>query len=1014
MWRKYKVQLSKKVRTLLLGTTYLGMVAAPALAQDAADQDAEPRELDKVVVVGSQVVGADIEGALPVTVVDAESFAENGFTSGEDIIRSIPQLGSIGFGAVRGGITGVNAARGDVASFNLRSVGEGNTLVLINGRRSVLHPITQTSSFDGVPITTTNANSLPPGAIDRVEILRDGAAALYGADAVAGVINYVLDDDYTGGEISVRGGKELDDGGRSDLNITGSKGFEFNDGRTNLVLSGSFSTRNGILAQQSGFNTSEDLRGRAPSEFASDISLDNRSSLEVTPFFNLNGIGTFHLRPVDLVRDNGSTLGVGDCGGRGFAGSDLVLNDGIQDLCIDSGGHDRALRPNRLSDRTLIPDTDRLNIFTFGKHELSDTMELYGEASYYYAKTDRQWEQASILSNGRFFVPADYYYNPFGPVTFADGRTNPNRLPGLDTSLVPEEGLGFELLSLRPVDVGPRQIEVTNESFRVLGGVRGEWGNWNYDSAFLYSEATAEDVSNNRISTPLLQASLSLDTPNAYNIFTGVNPGDPSSITDLTVNPRSAIDPFIVSSSREAETTLTLIDFKLSNASIFELPAGGVGIAVGAEFRREELDEDNSAIFDGSQPFIDPLDTSLAPGEVTNLSSLQGSSVRPDFGGERDVYSAYGELLVPLLADLPLIQSLDAQFAVRFEDFSQFGSVTKPKVALSWYPIDWLQVRAAYSEGFRAPSLVQLNLPDTSITTGVQDFAEGILLGTGDINAGPANGNYILETSGNINLQPEESENFNAGIVFTPTSNFTFTADYWSIEAVGTVGVLSDENESRLDAVLRAQGSSNPSVTRAAPDADNPLGEIILIQRGFENLGQRELEGIDLAVFYDLETDIGNFGFEVNAAKLNKFDQSPSGIAQQIVDFGADPTVLGSAVGSALEVEFFPEWRGSGRITWDSPDDKWGASLFGSYVGEVIEPSVTDSDGNFYTVEEDIRFNASVVRRDLFGDDSSLRIGVNNILDEDPPLADESFGYEGELHSVTGRYVFVSFTKQFN
>ena len=1009
-----KVQLSNKIRTFLLGTTCLGMVAAPALAQDAGDDDAETRELDKVVVVGSQVVGADIEGALPVTVVDSESFEANGFTSGEDIIRAIPQLGSIGFGSVRGGITGVNAARGDVASFNLRSVGEGNTLVLINGRRSVLHPITQTSSFDGVPITTTNANALPPGAIDRIEILRDGAAALYGADAVAGVINYVLDDEFTGAEISIRAGQELDDGERSDFDIKATKGFEFNNGLTNFVISGSYNSRNGLLAPESGFNTTQDLRGRAPEAFAGDLSLDNRSSLEVTPFFNLDGIGTFHLRPVDLVQDSGAVVGVADCGGRGFDGASLVLNDGVQDLCIDSGSHNRAQRPNREEQRTLIPDNERINLFAFGKHEVSDTMELYGEASYYYAKTYRQWEQASILSNGRFFVPADYYYNPFGPVTFADGRTNPNRLPGLDTSLVPEEGLGFELLSLRPVDVGPREIEVTNDSFRILGGVRGEWGDWNYDSAFLYSKATTEDVAKNRISTPLLQASLSLDTPDAYNIFTGVNPADPSSIDDQTVNPRSAIDPFIVSSSREAETTLTLIDFKVSNPAIYELPAGSVGIALGAEFRREELDEDNSAIFDGSQPFIDPLDTSLAPGEVTNLSSLQGSSVRPDFGGERDVYSAYAELLVPILADLPLVQSLDAQFAVRFEDFSQFGSVTKPKVALSWYPIDWLQVRAAYSEGFRAPSLVQLNLPDTSITTGVQDFAEGIALGTGDINSGPQNGNYILQTSGNIDLQPEESENFNAGIVFTPTSNFTFTADFWSIEAVGTVGVLSDENESRLDAVLRSQGSSNPSVTRAAPDADNPLGEIILIQRGFENLGQRELEGIDFAVFYNLDTDIGNFGFELNAAKLNKFDQSPSGIAQQIVDFGADPTVLGSAVGSALEVEFFPEWRSSGRITWDSADDNWGASLFGSYVGTVIEPSVTDADGNFFEVEEDIRFNASVVRRNLVGEGSTLRVGVNNIFDEDPPLADESFGFEGELHSPTGRYVFVSFTKQFN
>lgn len=1005
------------LKALLLGTTCFGMVASQAIAQGADETetaDSDVKQLERVVIVGSQVVGANIEGALPVTVVDSESFAENGFSSGEDIIRAIPQLGSIGFGAVRGGITGVNAARGDVASFNLRSVGEGNTLVLINGRRSVLHPITQTSSFDGVPVATTNANALPPGAIERVEILRDGAAALYGADAVAGVINYVLDDEFTGAEISVRAGQELEDGERTDFNITGSKGFEFNSGRTNLIFSASYDNRNGVLARESGFNSSEDLRGRAPEAFAGDTSLDNRSSLEVTPSFALDGVGTFHLRPLDLVRDNGAVLGVADCGGNGFAGADVVLNDGVQDLCIDSGSHDRALRPNRHEQRTLIPDNERFNIFAFGKHELSDTVELYGEASYYYAKTYRQWEQASILSNGRFFVPADYFYNPFGPVNFDDGRVNPNRLPGLDPALVPVEGLGFELLSLRPVDVGPRQVEVTNDSFRLLGGVRGDWGDWSYDSAILYSEATTEDVASNRISTPLLQASLSLDTPDAYNIFTGVNPADPSSIFDSTPNPRSAIDPFIVSSSREADTSLTLVDFKLSNPSIYSLPAGDVGIALGAEYRRETLDEDNSAIFDGSTPFIDPLDTSLAPGEVTNLSSLQGSSVRPDFDGDRNVYSAYAELLVPVLKDLPLINSLDVQLAARFEDFSGFGSITRPKVAVSWYPVDILQVRASYSEGFRAPNLVQLNSPATSITTSVDDYALGIALNTGDINSGPDNGNYILETSGNSDLEPEKSENISAGVVFTPTSNLTFTVDWWSIETDGTVGVFSDENESRLDAVLRASGSSNPSVVRGAPTVDNPLGPITLIRRSFENLGRRELTGIDIGAFYDIDTDFGNFGLELNAARLNEFDQAPSGFAADIVAFGADPTVLGSAVGSALEVEFFPKWRGSGRLTWNSSDDKWGASIFGSYVGEVIEPTVTDANGNFFEVDEDIRFNGSVVRRDLIGEGSSLRIGVNNIFDEEPPLADESFGFEGELHSPTGRYVFLALTKSFN
>ncbi|UTW54726.1 TonB-dependent receptor domain-containing protein [Kordiimonas sp. SCSIO 12610] len=1001
------------LRSILLGS--ISLSAAQGVYAQNSSQDAgtdEDEVFEEIVVTGTQIKGSDIAGSLPVTVLDSEAFKENGFSTGEDILRAIPQVGSIGFGAVRGGITGVNAARGDIASFNLRSIGEGNTLVLINGRRTVLHPITQTSSFDGVPVTTSNANALPPGAIERVEVLRDGAAALYGADAVAGVVNYLLQDDFTGTQVTGRIGFE-EDGGQEDFNFKVTHGFDLNEGRTNIVVSASYDNRSGFNALQKDFINSEDLRSLVPEEFAGDLSLDNRSSLEVTPFFDLDGIGTFHLRPTNLTADNGSLLGAAQCGGRGLTPESVQLTDGLQSLCIDSGSHNRALRPNRLAQRTLIPDNERVNIFGFAKHEINSNLEAYAEVSYYYAQTERTFEQASILSNGRFFVPADYFYNPFGPVTFADGRVNPNRLPGLDPNVVPEEGLGFELLSLRPVDLGPREIEVTSYSYRFLGGLRGNWGEWDFDTAVLYSAADTIDRFSNRISTSLLQQSLSLDTPDAYNIFTGVNPSDPSSIVDLTVNPRSVIEPFLVDGFRDAESSLFLADFKVSNPSVFELPAGGVGVAAGIEYRRETLDENNSAIFDGSQPFIDPLDTSLAPGEVTNLSNLQGSSVRPDFNGDRNVFSAYAEALIPVVRDAPLAQSIDIQLAGRYERFSGFGDIFRPKFALSWFPIQEIQFRGAYSLGFRAPNLVQLNSPATSITTGVDDYAEGILLGTGDINNGPDNGNYILETAGNPDLEPERTKNLSLGVVIEPTPGLIITADFWRIEQNGTVGVFSDENESRLDAVLRAQGSFNPSVIRGTPDEDNPLGEILIIQRSFENLGQRITRGLDFGINYSFETDIGGFNIDLNAARLLAFNQAPSGAAQALVDFGANPDVLGAAVGSALEIEFFPKWRGTGRLTWNSNDGLWGASLFANYVGEVFEPTVTDPNGNFFQVDDQIRVNTSIVRRDLFIEDTTIRIGVNNLFDVDPPLADESFGFEGELHSPLGRLFFVDYTINF-
>ncbi|WP_017931812.1 TonB-dependent receptor domain-containing protein [Robiginitomaculum antarcticum] len=984
----------------------------PLMAINAYAQVDEPdKPYDEIIVVGTQIKGADIAGDLPVSVITAEDLVAAGLESGEDLLRSIPQVGAIGFNGENASIVGINSARGDVASYNLRSLGEGNTLVLLNGRRMVLHPITQTDF--GVPVTTPNANTLPTGAIKRVEVLRDGAGAIYGADAVGGVINYVLDDDYDGAVISSRFGGELD-GGRLSFNLRGAKGFQLNEGRTSVVVSASADWRDGLLAREKDYAANSDQRVNAPDAFANDLSLDNRSSLEVFSRVDFNGLGGFHLRPTDLVRDNGNLLTVDDCGGRGLDGAQTSFFDGVYNVCLDSSGQDRAIRPNRNEQRTLVSDNERYNFFGYINHELSADMELYGEASYYQSKTERQWEQASILSNGRFFVPSDYYYNPFGPVTFDDGRANPNRLPGLDPTIVPVEGLGFEVISLRPVDVGPRDITVTGDSFRLLGGIRGQFSGWDYDSALLHSGATVTDSTDNRISTPLLQASLRLDTPAAYNIFTGVNPNNPASITDFTPNPRNVIDPFIVNVTRAAETQLTLADFRVSNPSIYALPDGNIGIGLGVEFRSETFDENNSDLLDGSAPFIDPLDTSLAAGEITNQSSVQGSSFRPDISGDRQVFSAWGELLIPVLRNRPLFYQLDVQAAVRYENFSGSGDITRPKIGVAWSPIEQIKFRGAYSLGFRAPNLVQLNTPVSNLTTSVDDFAEGIFLGTGDINDGPSNGNYVLETSGNPDLQPETSENINLGVVLEPINDFTFTADFWRVETEGTTGVPSGSNASRLDALLRDQGSFNPNVIRDTPDADNPLGEIVLIRRGFENLNRRTVEGLDLGAQYRRETGFGDLNFKVNAARLLTFDQEPGELADRLVAFGADPDSLGSAAGSLIETSDFPKWRGHASVGWRGLNSDWSAFVSANYVGSVIQTFVTDADGNAYEVPSRIVVNGSITKRNLFQEGLRAQLGMQNVFDEDPPFSDSTYGYNGALHSNLGRYVYLRMTKNFD
>ncbi|UTW45739.1 TonB-dependent receptor [bacterium SCSIO 12696] len=995
------------------------LVMAPLSMAFAEESEDEAVVDEEIVAVGSQIKGVNIAGTLPVTQLTADDISATGAVDGEDLVRSIPQIGAVGFTETRGGTTGVNAARGDVSSINLRSIGDGNTLVLLNGRRLVLHPITQTSSIDGVPVTAVNVNALPVAGLERVEVLRDGAGALYGSDAVAGVVNYVVKKEGDQGRFNVRLGTETGTT-RDDISVSGFKTFQFNDGATFLTVSGSFDSKDGVLASEYGFSSNEDIRGLLPERFQDDTSGDNRTTLDFLPRLTYDVLGNLQLRPANVVGNQISNptptfFGPDQCGDTGIDGNLFTFESDGQLLCLDNDigsetldSLEDAIRFNRNEVRTLVPDRERFNFYSYLSHELESGTELYGEFSYYYSETDRIREQPSILSNGRFRVAADYFWNPLGPVG------SPNRLPGLD-GIIPDEGLGFELREFRPVTLGPRQTTVESDSYRFLVGATGEWGeNWSWDTALVHSEANTEDSTSNRVLTSALQAALN-NTPNAFNIFSSVNPNDPTSGIDASPADPSTFQSFLTTVVRDVTTTLTLVDFKLSNASLFALQGGDAALGLGVEYRQEELDEDNSSNLDGSAPFIDPLDTSLAPGEVTNPSDVQGSSTRPDVFADRDVFSAYAELVLPILADVPGAASLDAQIAVRYEDFDDVGSITRPKFALSWSPIEQLQFRAAFSEGFRAPNLIQLNSPGTSITTGVDDFATGIALGTGDINDGPANGNYVLTTSGNQNLTPEESENLSFGIVVSPTDDLTITLDWWEVESVGTVGVLSDENESRLDAVLRAQGSFNPRVIRDASTIDpvtNPFGDIVQITRSFENLNTRTVEGVDIQVEYSFDTDIGSFKAGLNGARTLSFDQEAGGDALQIVAAGADLAVLGSAVGSQVEREFIPRWRASGSLSWNSNDDLWGARLFGSFVGKVFEPTITDN-GDFFFLETQTRFNASVVRRDLFGEGSSVTFGVNNLTGEEPPVADESFGFEGELHSSRGRYFYLSATYTF-
>lgn len=919
---------------------------------------AKETSIEKIQVVGSNIRGQEDRGTLPVTILSAEDFEDSGITSGAELLSELPQQGAVSFNSERV-VGGVNDARGDVSSINLRGLGTGYSLTLLNGRRLVLHPGTQAE--DLVPVTTVNSNTLPVSGLKRVEVLRDGAAAIYGTDAIAGVINYALKDENDGGVVNIHYG--VNDGtDRETVSMSGSGGWYLNDDKTHVTLSGSIYDRGMLMASERAYSASSDNREykEVPDEFLGDTDLDGRTTSTPWGEFSSDTLGTFHIQPSS---DSGCVV-------------ELEGN-----VCADSGSNTRDLRYDSNSERSLSSAVSRYNLYTLVTHQLSDELELYGEALYYQAEADRLREQSGNLTAQRFTIAADAYYNPFGE--------------------------DVTLRRYRPIDTGAREINVKDYSYRLLGGLRGYSGDWDWDSAMLYSKANTLDKAN-RIDTTLFQQAVnSTDVATAYNVFSGGSLGSPT-IGDDTVNSQDVIDSFMVNIERESETELALWDFKLSNASLFSLPAGDVGFATGVEYRYESFFDKRSDLLNGTTSFVD-----YVTGDENALASrVLGSSPTPDSEGSRNVFSAYTEFAIPVLANLPLIDRLDMQLAARYESFSDVGDVLKPKVAMSWQINPQVKVRAAYSKGFKAPGLPQINAVDVARSNTRSDPVYGVRQGTLELR------------NGSDTLKSEKSTNKSVGLVLVPAENLVLTVDYWKINQTDIVGILSSQTQILYDALLRSEGSFNENVVR------DESGEIQYVANDYLNLLPREIAGIDYSASYHLETNIGDFSFDLNASNLRQFDQGVDWMTNTVVAaqesgndallYNGETVELWGSDGSLLRQGGHPEWRGNLGVKWQL--ESWGAGVRYKYISSVIDTGLyySDTEGNtvYYTIDSWTTIDAYV--NYSFDDEGNgilnktkLTFGARNLEDKDPPFSSSTFGYDSSLHSSGGRYLYLTLSKRF-
>ena len=975
-------------------------VSAYSVAQD--DETA----IEEVIVVGSQIKGASISEALAVSVVGAADIEAMGVDSGDELFALIPENGQNFFNEAENISGGVNSGRGDLGAFNLRNLGTGNTLVLLNGRRLVNSATYQTEEIGGsfIPVNTVNSNHIPVWGIDRVEVLRDGASALYGADAVAGVVNTVLKDDFEGFNIRFRH-SEFENTPSTRQSITAEWGKDFNDGRTNVGVFFNYYHRDRVSSNDDPRWADSDFRRRIPedSPWAGNTAFRNDSANGLYPQMDvlttreptsLNGVitdtaGEFETYPIGDSRCqytiNATTCGAVD--GQGTYRYDLNGNNGYG--------------------RDLASELDRMSVFANITHELENGIESFTEISYYESETNLIRHASASFSSLKLVMGADNPYNPLG--------SGPGRLsgPGLDDAMsgVPAEGLDLLIDNHRIAQL-PRIVDNDGEMYRFLQGFRGSQGAWDWETAFSISEAKKDDITRNRVSNTLAQQALYDSSPDAFNPF------------DPTVE-GSNVERILVDVYRKSKTKLTTFDFKVSNNELFALPAGPVAGLVGIEWRKEEFEDDRDPRLDGTIAF-----THYTGNTFPYVSDVVNSSPTPDSKGSRDVSSMFAELQIPLL------DNLDVQLAIRNENYSDISdnSVTVGKVAFGYRPLESFLLRGSWSETFRAPNLVTVNEGTVARQNTRTDW-------TCEYVDQLTNSAYGLDCSnstqrvaeGSDALSPETGEGTSIGFVLEPMEGLTLTADWWTIEKNDTIGLFGEENHMILDLLYRLQAGAgncsmtfNSAVVREAPDDDQiaafteagicPAGTATRVDDLYLNLDTRELEGYDIGLYYDVDTDFGSFSFRYNGSFLDKFEQAASGRAGMLVaaqasgELPANIPIDGFA--DLLGRDGNQEERHSASLRWRKGD--FGASLSGYQVGSFYQSSLTLSDGQRYVIPSMTTYDATFdYRFDIADTGARMRLGVKNLTDERAPLADRYFGYFADAHSDYGRYMYLDLRLSF-
>lgn len=835
-----------RVALLLLGGWAWGAQAQAPPAAATADTSA----VQEVVVTGSRIARADAETAVNVEVISAKEIQSSGQDTVADYLRT---LSSNFANSLNESFS--NSFAPGASMVALRGLSGKDTLVLINGRR-----ITNYGLFQNLSDSFVDLNVIPLSAIERIEILKSGGSAIYGSDAIAGVVNIILKENTDEKSIDV-GGRVTTEGGAAERDATVSLGFGSlaTDGH-NIFLTASIYKRDQLLASQRDNTSGLDYAGLP--DGSNQWHIANQYSAVPGPF------------PT--------------CGTNGLPGR-VQANGAL--------GYGPGCYYNEAADIPLLPGAQRINLTGTGNLKLGDSWTGYGDLLISNEETRQNFTPATLDQFSFVVNPATGGASSISNVLPAN---NPSSLNGAPTPIV----YNFQ-------SVGPRDEEIVSNTYWAVIGTKGSWAGWDMDAGYGHSENHVSVEEFNAINAANLVADIA---DGAFDFL------DPASTP-------AANNGLRITNTFASVYRLDTLDVKGSR-DLFALPGGAAKVALGVEGRHESVDDQPGA--------------AAAAGLIFNTGSTR-------VVGSREIYSAFGEL------DLPVLSSLDADFALREEHYSDVGNNLRPQVTLRWQPVRAFTARAVFADGFRAPSLAEASNSFSVAHQTISNPADP----TQAVSIG-----YV--TGGNPNVKPETSKNADLGLVFSPLAGLDFSADFYDLYLYHVISPNAT-----------AQAIVDDPSAYPGELVTGPGGQILYVEALYTNQFEIHTAGIDFNAAYSLPLADGKLRIVLNGTSVSTFMVKDAGVWFSFL--GNSGWDYESPISGGGPV---PRLRGSLSASWQKQD--WSAGVTDRYTASYENGATL---GGFGTTQLYVGpYNAVDLNAEYRGlQNLRIALSVINVFNRQPP-----------------------------